>query len=320
MNSLYLHINFNRVLSRTLTALAVVLLGILPVMAQDSDGVFNKEPEEDLHALLLESAEAGDVEAMNYLGYLLLSGEEGMDRDQAAGLLWLIRAASLGDAKAASNLGWLYVKGELVEQDLQEGVKWLDKAAGKGLPVAQSLLGDLFRDGMGVEKDTLAADSLYRQAFEHGLYDAGYKLYALNADAYERLSPEEKVNTGKYYYLRGAPSEGVKLFYMASDEGNAEAMALLGDAYARAIGVPYDHDLSLKYYVEAATRGNPSAQFVLGELLEIFPDALQGYSMEGVSDNPAYWYAKAAEAGVTDASIATERLLFPVSAVGANPF
>lgn len=260
---------------------------------------------------LKEKAEGGDIAAMNYIGYLLLSGDEDTERDPAAGLAWLIKAASLGDAKAASNLGWLYTEGDLVGRDEAEGARWLKIAAGKGLPVAQSLLGDLYRDGRGVERDTVTADSLYRQALRHGLRDAGYRLYALHADEYPGMLPEDQLEEGRFYFSHGVPSEGVKLFYMAADKGSAEATAMLGEAYARGEGVPYDYDLSLKYYAEAAVAGNPSAQFVIGELLEIFPDSLKNTEVAGdMPDDPGYWYEKAAAAGVTDAETAT-RLLFP---------
>lgn len=268
------------------------------------------QDEESSHASLVEQAEAGDLEAMNYLGYLLLSGGEGMERDVDAGIAWIVKAAGAGDVKAASNLGWLFVEGEVVERDYEKGLRWLGEAAGKGLPVAQSLLGDLYRDGKGVAPDTLRADSLYREAFDRGLADAGFKLYALNAERYASLEPEEMVATGRYYYLRSAPSEGVKLFYMAADQGNPDALALLGDAYSRAIGVPYDYDLSLSYYIKAALAGNPSAQFVVGELLDIFPDALQDFELP--ADLPldsGYWYEAAAASGVGDAEQASSRLL-----------
>lgn len=259
---------------------------------------------------LQERADAGDLEAMNYLGYLLLS--DSVAPDIPAGLSWLTRAAEGGDVKAASNLGWLLIRGEMVDKDFETGLRWLRKASDARLPVAQSFLGDLYRDGTGLMPDTLVADSLYRKAFEGGLADAGSKLYALNADRYGRMTPQEKVKEGKYYYLRYAPSEGVKLFYQAADEGDPEALALLGDAYTRSIGVPYDYNLSLKYYVQAAEAGNPSAQFVIGELLEIFPDALDKFEdTEGcpLSDDPAYWFGLAADQGVTDALIASQRLL-----------
>ena len=261
---------------------------------------------------LRQKAEEGDVASMNYLGYLLLSGNDSIERDIPEGLKWLTHAASAGDMKAASNLGWLLVEGDIVEQDLPKGIGWLRKAAEGGLPVAQSILGDLYRDGKGLAPDTVVADSLYRQAFEHGLVDAGYKLYDLNSKRYAAMTPSEKVEAGKYFYIRYAPSEGVKLFYQAADEGDPTAMALLGDAYTRAIGVPYDYNLSLKYYVQAAEAGDPSAQFVIGELLEIFPDALDSFkNTDGtpLSDDPTYWFDRAASQGVTDAMIATRRLL-----------
>lgn len=254
-------------------------------------------------------AEEGDPESMNYLGYLLINGSEGVEQNVEEGLDWLRRAADAGDVKASSNLGWLYLQGEVVDRDVDRGVEMITKAAEAGLPVAESILGDLYRDGLGVRQDSLAADSLYREAFERGLTDAGYKLYALNSEKYATLTPGEKVKEGKYYYLSSVPSVGVKLFYQAADEGDADALALLGDAYTRAVGVPYDYGLSLKYYVEAARAGHPSAMFVLAELLDIFPDALKGDESWGtLSDDPSYWYEKAAEAGVTDDVKASERL------------
>lgn len=269
-------------------------------------GMMQAEDMEELRA----RAEAGDAEAMNYLGYLLMSEQNDSLRNPGAGLTWIMKAAATGDAKAASNLGWLFIEGDIVEQDFNEGAKWLQVASSKGLPVAMSLLGDLYRDGKGMPTDSVVADSLYREAFERGLADAGFKLYSLNESFYQGLTPERQVEEGIYYYLRSAPSEGVKLFYLAAEQDDVRAKALLGDAYTRARGVPYDHTLSLKYYAEAAYGGNPSAQFVVAELLDIFPDALS--RIPGLPEMPAdaqYWYEKAADAGVGDADTAN-RLLF----------
>lgn len=291
----------------------LIFAAIVPakVMAQ-SELPADTISSEEMVSRLKAAAEKGDTEAMNYLGYLYLSGQEGVPTDSAEGLLWLIRAAQKGDVKAASNLGWLYLEGDMLEKDEEEGAKWITTAADAGLPVAQSILGDLYLEGRGVERDSAAADSLYMKAFENGLGDAGYKLYSLRSPGYDALSPEEQVEEGLYYYLRGAPSEGVKLFYMAADKEDARALALLGDAYTRAVGVPYDYDLSLGYYLKAAVAGNPSAQFVIGELLDIFPDALRKFKEEEpyteLPEDPFYWYEKAEEEGITDADIATRRL------------
>ena len=273
------------------------------------------ERADSIVSVLRERAAGGDLEAMNYLGYLLLSGEEGVTPSPEEGLSLIVEAAGKGDVKAASNLGWLFLEGRYVKKDEEKGAKWIGIASAEGLPVAQSLLGDLYRDGRGVAPDSVRADSLYREAFERGLPDAGYKLYALNSDRYGGLTASEKVEEGRYYYLRGAPSEGVKLFYLAADEGDADAMALLGDAYSRAMGVPYDHDLSLSYFLKAALGGNAPAQFVIAELLEIFPDAISNLQFtihnSQLKADAEYWYGKAAEAGVKDAEEAMRQLLSP---------
>lgn len=247
------------------------------------------------------------ADSLNMRAYELLSAPE---PDIVEGIRMLTQAAGAGSVKAASNLGWLYIDGSIVERDYAEGARWLGRAADEGLPVAQSLLGDLYRDGLGMPADSVAADSLYRRAFEGGLADAGYKLAALREPSYEGLSAPELTAEGKYFYLRGAPSEGVKLFYRAADMDSAEAYTLLGDAYSRAIGVPYDHDLSLQYFVKGAEGGNPSAQFVVAEMLEIFPDALsRREEWKALPTNPLYWYEKAASAGVSNADEAYSRLL-----------
>lgn len=280
------------------------------------DSGYDSIPVDSLRSTQLyrESAEKGYLPAMNYLGYRLISSEfSGMEKDTREGLDWLEKAAIAGDAKAASNIGWLLSEGNLVEKDYEKAAFWLQKAADSGLPVAMSLLGDLYREGNGVMINVATADSLYSEAFERGLTDAGYKRYSLRETDIDSLSAPELLREGKYYYLRSAPSIGVKLFYMASEKGSPEAMALLGDAYTRAIGVPYDHDLSLRYFARAAEAGNPSAQFVIGELLEIFPDALEGLDIEQsgkpLSSDPLYWYERAAARGITDAETATRILL-----------
>lgn len=268
-----------------------------------------ERPDSAAMAALERRAEAGDPEAMNYLGYLLLSGETAHG-ESADGLIWLVRAASAGSLKAASNLGWLYMEGELVAQDYAEAARWLQIAADGGQPVARSLLGDLYLEGRGVERDSLMAADLYRKAFDTGLTDAGRKLFALEEPRYALMDAPELVEKGLYFYRRGVASEGVRLFYLAAEQGSTDALALLGDAYTRAMGVPYDYELSLKYYVEAAAGGNAPAQFVVAELLDIFPDTFKGRDeWAHLPDDPAYWYEAAAAAGITDAAEATNRLL-----------
>ncbi len=266
------------------------------------------------------SAEKGYPPAQSYLGYRYFQGEiVGKDVDSA--LYWFAKAAGNGDARAANNLGYLLSSSDAVARDYPQAFYWLSKAAATGLPAAESQLADLYRQGLGTEKDTLKAAELYMKAIGKGLADAELKLLSMMGRKWENLPGDSAVRLGRYYYTQRAPLIGVTLFENAARKLNPDALALLGDAYSKGTGVDYDHDRSTAYFLAAALRGDPSAQFVIGELLDIFPDALSSelagealerfYHGEEVPEDvyiPSYWYGKAAQQGVTDAEKAAKRM------------
>ncbi|MDE6010808.1 MAG: sel1 repeat family protein [Muribaculaceae bacterium] len=281
--------------------------------------------------LLTGAAEEAWLPAQNYLGYLLLRQGRGSE-----GLHWLENAAIAGDAKAQSNLGFLLLddggpsSGDPatnlrrgIVADNEKAAFWLERAAQSGVATASSMLGDLYRDGRGVPQDSLLAAACYYAAIDAGLADAAYKLEAMERRKWEALSPEKQLQLGLYLYTHRVPDLAIPIFSRltdlpASDPGpvtsattiRGAAFALLGDAYTRALGVGYAHDLSLEYYWRAAELGNAPAQFVISELLEIFPDAL-----DLLSDNPPgpqQLREAAAQAGIHNAEEATRRLMNPI--------
>lgn len=289
-------------------------------------------------ALYRIAAERGYGPAQNYLGFRYFNGEA-IRQDTDSALFWMAKAAAGGDAKAANNLGYLLANSDKVSRDYQQAVYWLTKAADAGLPAGMSQLADLLRQGLGCSPDTARAESLYTRAIQAGLHDAELKLIAMKGHAWENLSPDSALTLAKYHYTHGAPLAAVTLFeniisplpasssstsstsssssstpcssstsgYPPDADPVATAFALLGDAYSRGAGVAYDHDRSVCLYKEAALRGNPSAQFVIAELLDIFPDAITFEIPE--QNTAAYWYDRAASRGITDARTASSRLL-----------
>ncbi len=271
-------------------------------------------------ALYRLSAQSGYAPAQNYLGFRYFNGE-GVRENVDSALFWLAKAAGQGDAKAANNLGFLLANSDRVTRDYPQAMRWLGKAADAGVATAESLLADLYRQGLGTAPDTVAAEALYNKAILHGLRDAELKLLAMKGHAWERLPTDSALSLGQYHYSHGAPLIAVTLFETAAKgnvgtclwhvaeptEAHAKALALLGDAYSRGVGVAYDHDKSVDYYLQAARLGDPSAQFVIAELLDIFPDALTELPPE--EQTAAYWYERAAAQGVGDAETATLRLL-----------
>lgn len=284
---------------------------------------YDSIPRDSLRAisLLRQSAEAGYPPAANMLGYKLMRGD-GVKTDVTEGLKWIECAAEAGDGKALSNIGYLYLHGEGVERDEEKAAYWLERAADAGIASAQSMLGDMYRDGSGVAQDSVKAESLYRLAFDNGLTDAAYKLYDLTKSTVDSLPAPARLREGLYYFDRSAPSVGVGIFHEIAEgdlSGNAgltpelkaRAKALLGDAYSRGRGVAYDYERSTRYYLEAAKEGNHPAEFIIGEMLEIFPDGLNEILSPSDPEEYAsayYWLEQAAAADIRDASTAIRRL------------
>ena len=261
--------------------------------------------------LLRESAEAGSLKAQNLLGYNLI--QEG----DADGLKWIEAAAMAGDPKAQGNLGYLLLNSPLVKNEPEKAAYWLERASAGGVATATSMLGDLFRDGRGVARDSLQAEALYTAALDAGLSDAGYKLADMMERKWATLPDSVQYEKGIYLYTHRVPDAALPIFRRLSDEAEegvirGKSLAILGDAYTRAMGVAYNHKQSLGYYLLAAIEGDPSAAFVIGELLEIFPDGLEDLPGHRILPPEAfvadYWYDKASSGGVNSAEEATRRL------------
>lgn len=242
--------------------------------------------------LMQRSARNGFPPAMNYLGYLYGKGYKVGDRklipvDRDSSVMWLRRSADAGDPRAVSNLAYLLLNDSTIGLTPAERVHndsiayvYLQKGATAQIPTAFSMLGDMYRDGRWVKRDTLKGAANYEAALERGLGDAEARLIALMGHRWQRLPQDSAFNLGLRYYAGYAPGAGVLLLERAAEITDtigigARAMALLGDAYSRGVGVKYSHDKSLEYFARAALAGNPSAMYILAETLEVFPDALQ---------------------------------------------
>lgn len=273
--------------------------------------------------LMQRSARNGFPPAMNYLGYLYGKGYKVGDRklipvDRDSSVMWLRRSADAGDPRAVSNLAYLLLNDTVSRRRPAERLQtdsiayaYLQKGVSAQIPTAFSMLGDMYRDGRWVKRDTLKAAANYEAALEHGLGDAEARLIALMGHRWQRLPQDSAFNLGLRYYAGYAPGAGVLLLERAAEITDtigigARAMALLGDAYSRGVGVKYSHDKSLEYFARAALAGNPSAMYILAETLEVFPDALLDLpaaftDREAVIDrlsDPAWLLAEADRCGI----------------------
>lgn len=118
-------------------------------------------------AALRDSAAAGSLRAMNFLGYLYWQGlGTRLDRDSA--LIYLRKASAAGDPKASANLGHLLLTGSPeLQADTAEALRLLDYAAGLRTPSALRELADYFEENIG---DSASAPAIKKvaDAYSHG--------------------------------------------------------------------------------------------------------------------------------------------------------
>lgn len=116
---------------------------------------------------LRDSATAGSLRAMNFLGFLYWQGI-GVRLDRDSALTYLRKASAWGDPKASANLGHLLLAGspELCP-DTSQAIRLLDFAASKRSPSAIRELADYFEKHPG---DSASAPAIKKvaDAYSHG--------------------------------------------------------------------------------------------------------------------------------------------------------
>jgi len=138
---------------------AVIAIGLTsPAFAGLVDGLaaYDRGDYATAYRELAPAAAGGAPAAQYAVARMYLSGE-GISRDGAEGLKWLLKAATAGVGPAQYQLGACHEWGIEVAQDYSQAARWYRMAADRGVPVAQYRLGLLYINGMGVARDLVAA-------------------------------------------------------------------------------------------------------------------------------------------------------------------
>lgn len=247
-----------------------------------------------------------------FAGIILLSFKGNDKVGEGLDITDLQARARTGDPAAMNMLGFLYYQGKGVSLNIDSAIHYIRLAADKGDITAAANLGFLLTEGQGVDHDSIEAIKWLTIASEAGVKEPQEILVGIKQNEWMGLSPDSALLLGLRYYTGRSPILGVALFRIAAHRGNARALALLGDAYSKGKGVPYDYLKSVDYFYRGAIAGNPSAIFILAELLEFFPDILENLRDAGSSSlplNPDTLYKSASIWGINDAATAESLLL-----------
>ena len=110
-------------------------------------------------------ADYGHADAARAVAHLL---SHGVERDHAAAVQYLLRAADAGDADAMAHLGHMHANGLAVDQDNSTAWRWFWRAAERGHASGFFGLGFLHLTGQGADVDHKQAFSYFNQAVEAG--------------------------------------------------------------------------------------------------------------------------------------------------------
>lgn len=219
-----------------------------------------------------EAAEAGDVEAMGYLGVAYLCGE-GTARRTDLGISWLREAAGKRDPRGMTALAFAYQHGIGVRRSRHWTRFWYRMAADTArLPEAMLGLG-------GSYKDDEAWDSAvvwYRRAIVAGSVDAMVDLGSI----YE-AGPRSMRD------LQHARA----LYDSAATAGSARGMLAIGHAYQDGVGGPRDYARAMEWDLRAVAAGSIEAMNSVGILYQ------HGWGVPRSRARAIYWFTTARDAG-----------------------
>lgn len=257
---------------------------------------------------LKKAALKKDVNSMDILAELHLSGTGGAEKDFRLVKMLSLEAAAKGSAAAEFRLGILYQEGKGVKVNERKAVQYFTQAAMKAHYGAHYKLGMAYYDGKGVDADLAKAVDLFKTSATHGNKDAMFMLGALYRDGegvpadlkssmhWLRLAVESKsieaMNELGTIYMHGQghvdidEAQAFSLFQEAAVCGLSAAQYNLADCYLGGVGVEKNLPKALRWFKEAAVQGDADAQFKLAQMCK------------GTDDKEAIeWLTKAADNG-----------------------
>jgi uncharacterized protein len=180
-------------------------------------------------------------------------------------LYWLKKLVKKNNPVAEHNLAVYYYKGYGVPKDPKKAFQWTKKSAQQGLAIAQGLLGACYSAGYGVPKDPKKAFQWTKKSAQQGNALAEYNLGYL----YHTGFGVAKDPINSLYFIRKAAYQGLAIAqqhlreHQKNDKWAVLARYNIGSMYYSQ-GTAGNRNKALHYFLQAANKGNPFAENMLG--------------------------------------------------------
>lgn len=222
------------------------------------------------------AAEAGNPEAMGFLGAAFLLGQ-GTERTPELAAHWLAQAAHRRDARGMNAYGLAYEEGFGVGQSYGRALHWYEAAAKeKNDAEAMRNLARLHRQGLGTVRHDSLALAWYLNAVRAGSVEAMVDIGLMYAEGVDgRRDADRAVRWFQRAADAGSPraihamgrlhedarnfGQALAWYRRAAQAGSAEAMNNLGVIYQNGWGVTADRAEASRWFRLAAKAGSPAA-------------------------------------------------------------
>ena len=207
-------------------------------------------------ASYMAAANAGDPDAMAFLGVAYGQGTAGVEENPAESFKWFHRCVhgrlskrSLAPpGSALGNLANCYAFGTGVPKDLVEAFRLYKLSAEEGNAASCYSLGMMMQRGEGTPYDPVKAFKWLKRAA-----DAGFPSALVNAG----VSLQQGIG------IKEDPAGAVVYFREAARQASPNGMFNLGVAYLKGLGVTQNTGLAFEWLKRAASVGHPDALRIL---------------------------------------------------------
>lgn len=212
----------------------------------------------------LALAEKKDTDAMCWIAYRYMLGQDGLPKDVRRAMDWYEKAAQAGHADAQNYVGHCYENGlSGYTRDLQQAAVWYGKAAEQGNKDAE---------------------------------ESGTDLAAGEFEKAENGDPEAQWFIGWIYLSSNNVTEGVQYYTLSANNGYVRAQYEIGNFYQYGTyGLLKDPVKAVEFYQKAAAQGHPEAQNNLGQML--YNGYYAGGKMIADAKEAVRWFTEAAKQG-----------------------
>lgn len=207
----------------------------------------NKSTQAALFGKVVDLAEAGNAEALYWIGTELY-----FDEEYEEAVKWLIQAAEQNMPQALGYLGKCYFFGNGVSQDDNKAFQLFKQAERCGAGWIYRYLGDCFYNGYGTEKDTKEAWEYYQQGVEKKDKTAIIRA----GDMLDK--GEERVQSKKLAF---------QMYQIAAELGSMDGKRKTGICFWKGNGVEKSSQEAERYFRQAVQMGDNRAKLMLGILL-----------------------------------------------------